>query len=372
MTAPAPVFAPLSLPLAYPVHAGRGLLEQLGAIVTSVATAHRYALISDTHVAALHGASALASLPKEHSRLFCIPPGESEKTRARWSALSDALFDWGAGRDTTIIALGGGVIGDLAGFVAATFMRGVPVVQVPTTLLAMVDASIGGKTGVDTPFGKNLVGTFHDPRAVIMATESLATLPAPAFRSGLAEIIKHGIVADAAYYEATRRALPEIVSEGANARALVEMIAGSVRIKAHVVSADAREAGRRQILNFGHTIGHAIEHAMGYQMLHGEAVAIGMVIEARIAEALSLAEGGLAEAIAETLTLAGLPTVLPPGLDPAGVLALTMGDKKARAGAVRYALPRAIGLMDSGAGSWSTPVADNVVFGVLSRCNGRF
>lgn len=358
--------APLpGVPLAYPVYVGSGLLPEVGRLVQEVAPAHRYALVSDDTVAPLHAQAVLSGLPDGHTGLFTIAAGESEKTRASWGEITDAMFAWGAGRDTTVIALGGGVVGDLAGFVAATFMRGVPVVQVPTTLLAMVDAAVGGKTGVDTPQGKNLVGAFHDPRAVVMAVESLATLPLPAFRSGLSEIIKHGIVADGDYHAATQRALADIAARGPESDSLPALIEGSVRIKAAVVSDDAREGGRRHILNFGHTIAHSIEHAMHYHMLHGEAVAIGMVVESRIAEALGVAVPGLSRAIEEILHAAGLPTTVPKQIDTDDLLAGTRLDKKARGGGVRYALPRRIGEMEPGDGSWAIEVPDAVVMAAL-------
>ena len=344
------------------------MLGETGRIVVTTAPAHRYAVISDTTVASLHGDTVVASLPPERARLFSIPPGEAEKTRERWSELTDALFDWGAGRDTTIVALGGGVVGDLAGFVAATFMRGVPVVQVPTTLLAMVDAAVGGKTGADTRHGKNLVGAFHDPSAVVMPIETLDTLPVAAFRSGLAEMLKHGIVADAAAFDAVLSALPELVSRGAAAAVLPALVADSVRIKASVVSQDAREGGLRQILNFGHTIAHAVEHAMEYRMLHGEAVGIGMVVEARIAELLGIAPAGLAGTISAALAQAGLPNAVPAVLEASVLVAATQGDKKNRGGSVRYALPSKVGSMWRGDGSWSTAVVDDVALSALVEC----
>lgn len=356
---------PLSLPIAYPVHVGSGLLGHVGSIAERIAPAHRYVVVSDDTVAGLHAQQVLAGLPDHRTGLFTISPGESEKTRENWEKITDAMFSWGAGRDTTVIALGGGVVGDLAGFVAATFMRGVPVVGVPTTLLSMVDAAVGGKTGVDTPHGKNLVGAFHDPSAVVMAVESLATLPADAFRSGLAEIIKHGVVADRGYFDATRAALQSPGGIGPTTALLPDLVAGSVRIKADVVAGDAKEAGRRQVLNFGHTIAHAIEHAMHYRMLHGDAVGIGMVVEARIATLLGVAPSGLAEEIADALRAAGLPHEVPGSLGHQDLLEQTRGDKKARAGAVRYALPRKIGEMEPGEGAWSLPVPDAVVLEAL-------
>jgi 3-dehydroquinate synthase len=357
---------PLDLPLPYPVYCAAGMRAQVGAIAAQVAPGHRVAVISDESVAALHAETVLGQFADDRTRLFTIPPGEQEKTRARWGALTDALVEWGAGRDTTVIALGGGVIGDLAGFVAATYMRGLPVVQVPTTLLAMVDASVGGKTAVDTPAGKNLVGAFHDPAAVIIDPELLVTLSGPQFRSGLAEMIKHGVIADRAYFDAMLQALPELRAEGGRAGSLAVLIAGSVRIKADVVAEDTREGGLRQILNFGHTIAHAVEKLQHYEMLHGDAVAMGMVAEARIAEAAGMANPGLAVAVRDAVVRAGLPSTLPASLPLAAIVAETHGDKKSRGGSARYALPRQIGEMDAAEGRWSVSVPDSLVLSALS------
>lgn len=357
---------PLELPLDYPIYVQQGVVGELGIIVESAAPAHRYAVISDTRVATHHAARVLAQLPAERTRLFTIPPGEHEKTRTRWAELTDALLEWGAGRDTTVIALGGGVVGDLAGFVAATYMRGIPVVQVPTTVLAMVDASVGGKTAIDTTFGKNLVGAFHNPSAVVMDPELLQTLPPADLRSGLAEMIKHGVIADAMYFDAILRELADIGTRRPLAPAFAALIAGSVRIKAAVVAEDVRENGLRQTLNFGHTIAHAIERVLDYRILHGEAVAIGMVVEAKLAERLGVASTGLTVAIVDALTRAALPTAIPLGVDTDALLLATKGDKKNRAGAVRYSLPRAIGEMDPMEGRWSVAVSDDEVMSVLT------
>jgi 3-dehydroquinate synthase len=358
--------APVPLPIPYPVFVRAGVVDQLHAIVDAVAPAHRYAIISDLSVASHHAAAVQRQFPTDRTRLFTIPPGEHEKTRARWAELTDALLDWGAGRDTTVVALGGGVVGDLAGFVAATYMRGIPVVQVPTTLLAMVDASVGGKTAVDTPQGKNLVGAFHDPRAVVMDPALLATLSLPDLRSGLAEMIKHGVLADRAYFDALLVALPDIRALGAHAPQFASLIAGSVAIKAAVVAEDHKEHGRRQTLNFGHTIAHAIERVLEYRILHGEAVAIGMIVEARLAERLKIAEPGTADTVESIVRTAGLPAAIPRHIAAAELLAATRGDKKNRAGGVRYSLPCSIGNMDSADGSWSVAVEDSVVRDVLA------
>ena len=362
-------FEPLALPLPYPVYAQPGVRHALGEIVHRAAPSHRVAVISDSAVAGLHASAIAARFPSESSRLFTIPPGEQEKTRARWAELTDALLEWGAGRDTTVIAVGGGVIGDLAGFVAATYMRGLPVIQVPTTLLAMVDASVGGKTAVDSPFGKNLVGAFHNPSAVVIDPEVLTTLPGDILRSGLAEMIKHGVIADAAYFDAVLRFAGSVRDHGASAphfaATIATLIIGSVRIKADVVSEDTREGGLRQILNFGHTIAHAVERVLNFELLHGDAVAMGMVAEARIAEAIGVAGEGLTLAITNAVERAGLPSRLPVGISLDHIIAATHGDKKARGGAARYSLPRAIGHMEPAEGKWSIAVPDAVVHSAL-------
>jgi 3-dehydroquinate synthase len=357
---------PLDLPLSYPIWCERGAMLHVAQVVQQVAPAHRIAVISDQSVAALHAETVLRQFAGQTVQLFTIPAGEQEKTRARWAELTDALIAWGAGRDTTVVALGGGVIGDLGGFVAATYMRGLPVVQVPTTLLAMVDASVGGKTAIDTPAGKNLVGAFHNPSAVVIDPDVLRTLSGPQFRSGLAEMLKHGVIADRAYFDQMLQALPALHTHGAAAESVGALIAGSVRIKAAVVAEDTREGGLRQILNFGHTIAHAVEKLRHYEMLHGDAVAMGMVAEARIAEHIGLAPNGLAVAVRDAVERAGLPVQLPADLPLGQIIAETHGDKKARAGAARYALPTAIGEMEAAAGHWAVPVPDEQVVEALS------
>lgn len=352
--------------LAYPVRVQRGLLTALSHHVSEAAPAFRYVIIADETVHQLHGAAFRAGFPSDHTLVLTVPPGESEKTREQWARLTDAMLHWGAGRDTTVIAVGGGVVCDLAGFVAATFMRGVPVVQVPTTLLAMVDASVGGKTGVDTAAGKNLVGAFHNPSAVLVDPDVLTTLPGDVFRSGLAEMIKHGVLADAAYFEALFGVLEILAGRnGAHADALPTLIADSIAIKAAVVVDDERESGRRETLNFGHTIAHALEQQAHYDMLHGDAVAIGMVVEAEIAVRMKLAPAHTISRIREALVRAQLPYTLPEGVNIPHLLATTHGDKKARHGAARYALPTGIGKMGQHNTRWSFAVPDDLVTDAL-------
>jgi 3-dehydroquinate synthase len=345
------------------------LIDRAGELVTRWAPAHRYAIISDTHVAPLYAERVRASLERAGSQadILTFPAGETSKTRDTWTLLTDELLSTGFARDSSIVALGGGVVGDLAGFVAATFMRGIPVVQIPTTLAAMVDASIGGKSGVDTPAGKNLVGAFHTPAGVAIDPQVLDTLPLREFQAGVAEVLKHGAVADAAYFRTVSAALPELLSvDHGGRRKLREIITRSVEIKADVVRSDWRESGVRKILNFGHTVGHAVEAASGYSLLHGEAVAVGMVAEAVAAERAGIAEGGTAEALRSALTAAGLWIALPQGLSAESVLQAARTDKKRRAGELEFAVPRRIGEMAGADSGWTVRLPEALILEVLS------
>ena len=349
----------------YTVHVGAGLRDDLAPLIAETAPAHHYAVITDANISARYAEPLVAALARfGRTSLHVIPGGESFKTRESWSRLTDELLDAGGTRDTTVVALGGGVVGDFAGFVAATYMRGVPVVQVPTTLLAMIDASVGGKTGVDTQAGKNLVGAFHAPAAVVADVDVLSTLPPAHRRAGLAEAIKHGVIADADYLTTIESQLDAL--QRAESGATLPLVARSVEIKADVARADPLERGRRRILNFGHTLGHAIEHVSGFSLLHGECVAIGMVLEARLAERLGIAEAGVAERIEDTLIRAKLPTSRPAHMDVDAIVASTRRDKKARAGAVEYALPTRIGEMTEQGGRWSVPVDEETVRAILA------
>ena len=349
----------------YRVTIGAGLRHEFVRHIVAAAPAHHYAVVSDVEVAP-HYVEPLVLALAAHApvSVHVIPSGEAHKTRDTWARVTDGLLEAGCGRDTTVVALGGGVVGDLGGFVAATFMRGVPVVQCPTTLLAMIDASVGGKTGVDTDAGKNLVGAFHPPAAVLADVETIRTLPLAHRRAGLAEAITHGVLADERYFARIDATLPALLD--AEPATTLDAVAGSVQIKADVVRSDFREHGRRKTLNFGHTIGHAIEHVSGYALLHGEAVAIGMALEARVAERLGVAEAGTAERITAVLRRAGLPTERPRELSVDAILDATRLDKKARAGRVEYALPARIGSMVAADDGWALPVDDQLVHEVLA------
>ncbi|MBX6364030.1 MAG: 3-dehydroquinate synthase [Gemmatimonadetes bacterium] len=358
-------------PADYDVVIRRGALAELPGLLADAAPAHRYGLVTDAVVAPLLAERVQATLADAGQRvdLFVLPAGEAAKTRETWCRLHDELLAHGFGRDAALVALGGGVVGDLAGFAAATYLRGIPVVQVPTTLLAMVDASLGGKTGVDTPAGKNLIGAFHHPRLVVMDPEVLRTLPASELRAGLAEAVKHGAIADAAYFEWIRaHAAALLAGDAATLEALIEP---SVRIKSAVVAEDPYETGPRKALNFGHTVGHGVEAASRYGLPHGFAVAIGMVVEAAAGEAAGITRAGTADELRAVLEELGLPTSPPADIRADAVLAALRSDKKARASRVHYALVRRLGEMArTPAGDWTFALPDEVVLRALGAGDG--
>lgn len=325
----------------YPIRIGRGLLgdgEALAALVPG-----RHALVvTDGNVAPHYLQRVQAALAGKQLGTVVLPPGEQEKTLARFGEVMAALAALGASRDATVLALGGGVVGDLAGFAAACWMRGVRFVQLPTTLLAMVDSSVGGKTAVDLPQGKNLVGAFHQPSAVIADTATLDTLPPRELRAGLAEVVKYGALGDAGFFAWLEQHAEALLAR--EPAVLAEAIARCCAHKAGIVARDETERGERMLLNLGHTFGHAIETEQGYGgLLHGEAVAVGMVLAARLSAQLGRAPAADAERLAALLTRLGLPTRIPPGLDPAALLARMRLDKKAVSGTLRLIVWRGLG-----------------------------
>lgn len=348
----------------YAITIGPGLLDD-GALLGAAMRGRHVLLVSDGNVAPLYAdriALALrAARPDAHIDGYVLPPGEASKTLAYFAEAIDALAASNATRDACIVALGGGVVGDLAGFVAACWMRGIDCVQIPTTLLAMVDSSVGGKTAVDLPQGKNLVGAFHPPRAVIADTEALLTLPPRELRAGLAEVVKYGAIRDAAFID-WLEARADALLAGDDAT-LAEAIARSCRHKAEIVERDPYERGERALLNFGHTFGHAIEAEQGFGGLnHGEAVAVGMVLAARLSARQGLAGDADAERLAALLARFGLPVALPDGLDPAALLGRMRLDKKAAADGLRFVLWDGIGAARVVAG-----VPDEAVLAVLEK-----
>jgi 3-dehydroquinate synthase len=283
--------------------------------------------------------------------------------------IEDQMLEAGIGRDGGIVAFGGGVVGDLAGFVAATYLRGIPFIQVPTTLLAQVDSSIGGKVGVNTRQGKNLIGAFHQPVAVLADTRLLSTLPKRQFRSGMAELIKHAIIGDSRLFDDLENDMEDLLRTPQDV--LPSALLRSIRVKADVVAKDEKEGGLRKILNWGHTVGHAVEAMSRYRLFHGEALSIGMAVEAT----LCCRSGWLPQEDAQReirlLEKAGLPTGIPKGMDPLALLRWTRSDKKARAGRVEYPVHDRIGSMAPLHGRYSIPVADKDVLEAIKARDSR-
>jgi 3-dehydroquinate synthase len=351
----------------YTIRIGRGLGPRLSVELRRRHPGGRLVVVTDSHLQRGYGRILLAALRRRglQADLRSIPAGESSKSRRVRGELEDAVIDLGAGRDTVLVALGGGVVGDLVGFVAATFNRGVPYVQVPTTLVGMVDSAIGGKTGINHRAGKNLIGAFHQPDAVFIDVDYLKSLPARHFIAGMAEVVKYGVIADRTLFQALERHLDRVLRR--DPEVMSRIIEACVRIKAKVVMADPRESNRRKILNFGHTIGHALETLTSYRLAHGEAVAAGMVAEARIACRAGLLSASSAERIVSLLARLGLPTAIPTALATAAILEVAHRDKKARRGKVAYALPVRIGAMANIAGDYGIPVEDDVAAMVLQE-----
>jgi 3-dehydroquinate synthase len=343
---------------------GRGLGPRISVDLRRRRVGHSYIIITDSHLVRGHGASLLAAFRRRGlvAHLHAFPAGEASKTRRVRDRIEDAIIALGAGRDTALVALGGGVVGDLVGFVAATYHRGIPYIQIPTTLTAMVDSAIGGKTGINHPAGKNFLGAFHHPSGVYADLDYLETLPSREFRSGMAEVVKCGVVADRALFQTLEtqspRQDPDLMSR------IIEVCC---RIKVKVVVADPRETNRRKILNFGHTVGHALETLSRYRMAHGEAVSIGMVAEAAIASRAGLLSEQAGARIERLLRSIGLPTTLPVRVRPEDILQVAHRDKKTRQGRVTYALPARIGAMANIAGDYGIAVEDSLAAEVLRK-----
>jgi pentafunctional AROM polypeptide len=365
----------------YHAHVGRGLLASLADRVSSlVPKANTFVIITDDNVRELYGLTLLDSFnaffsldnnndedteqlqtPKR-AVLLAVPPGEWSKNRSVKAGLEADMLRLKCGRDTCIVALGGGVVGDLGGFVAATYMRGVPFVQVPTSFLAMVDSSIGGKTGIDTPAGKNLVGAFYRPKAVFADINVLQTLPRRELFNGLAESIKAGAIFDEALFEFIEQ--NELQIQGCNLDVLAHIVYESVRIKAHVVKADEKEGGMRAILNFGHTIGHAVEAMKQPDLLHGECVAIGMIAEAELARFLGFLHTSAIRRLDNVCRVFGLPVAIPDDLTAAELLERMSVDKKNIASRCHIVMLTSIGTVRSH--PWATAVDHNVLRGLVS------
>lgn len=328
---------------AYPIRIESGVVAGCDAL-NRLAEGRQVAIVTNDRVAPLY-ARPLADSLRGHAAevdTLVLPDGERHKQWATLDKVFDRLLERRFDRQCLLIALGGGVIGDLTGFAAAVYQRGVDFVQVPTTLLAQVDSSVGGKTAINHPLGKNMVGAFHQPRLVLADPDTLNTLPERELSAGLAEVIKHGLIADADYLASVERDLPRLLAR--DATTLAAAIAGSCRIKASVVARDERESGLRAILNFGHTFGHAIEAGLGYgQWLHGEAVGCGMVMAADLSRRLGLIDDALCDRVEHLVAAARLP-VRGPAWPPQRYLSLMEIDKKAERGTPKFVLLQGVGL----------------------------
>lgn len=327
----------------YGILIGPDLLKELGERVKGLHLT-RIAIISNPTVYGLYGDVVSDSLRKAgfDATVILIPDGEEYKEPLWASYLYGELLKQGLDRASGLIALGGGVIGDITGFVASTYMRGISFVQAPTTLLAQVDSSVGGKTGVNHPLGKNMIGTFYQPRLVVADVGTLKTLPARELLAGMAEVIKYGVIWDESLFRFLEENREKVLN--LDRPAMEHIIRRSCEIKAEVVSRDEREEGLRAILNYGHTIGHALETATGYTaFLHGEAVAIGMYVEARLSSLLGLVDRREVERIRSLIKAYGLPVEMPSGMETERILSAMRLDKKAVAGELRFILPERIG-----------------------------
>jgi shikimate kinase / 3-dehydroquinate synthase len=328
----------------YDVTVQQGCLDNLGDQILTAGLRGPVALVSDDNVAELYAPRAEAALEGSGLAAFpiTIPAGELNKNLDTLSYLWEAFLQARLERNSTVVALGGGVVGDLAGFAAAVYMRGIPWVSIPTTLLAMADASLGGKTGVDLPQGKNLVGAFHAPRLVLADPDLLVTLPEAELRSGMAEVVKAAVIGDPHLFDICSHGWEFVHSNWG------EVVRRAMAVKVKVIQDDPYENGQRASLNFGHTFGHAVEIVSGFELRHGEAVSIGMIAEARVAEELGIAGAGLVEALAETLSKLGLPITLPASLDRPALYQAMSYDKKRANGKTLFALPVRIGEVQVG------------------------
>ncbi|MEW6593993.1 MAG: 3-dehydroquinate synthase [Thermodesulfobacteriota bacterium] len=328
---------------AYDIVIQAGLLEAVGQDLRERAMVKRYVVVADDRVASLFGERLRVSLGAAGLKAECItfPHGEASKNLATIGELASRLAQLGVDRKDGLIALGGGVTGDMTGFLASIYMRGIPFVQIPTTLLAQVDSSVGGKTGVDIPEGKNLVGTFYQPRRVYIDSEVLRQLPEAEMLNGLAEVIKYGVIYDAPFFAELQTQRQAILAR--DLAVLEGVIARCCAIKAAVVAADEKEADLRRILNFGHTIGHAVEAASGYTLAHGLAVSMGMAAVAELAVRQGLLPRAEAETLRRLLVDYGLPVAIPPQFDRTEIKSYLKSDKKTVGGRVFFVLPTAIG-----------------------------
>lgn len=345
----------------YDILIGDGLLDRIPGDLKEAGLAHRFALVTDSNVEKLYGNALFEKFVSAglNALLITFPAGEMHKNRETKARIEDSMLENKFGRDSAVVALGGGVPGDIAGYVAATYTRGLPYVQVPTTLVACVDSSIGGKTAVDTPHGKNLIGAFHQPWRVYIDVNTLLTLSEKEIREGLAEVIKYGVIMDDDLFSFLKRNMKRVFAY--DKEALTRIIKRGCEIKGEVVEKDERESNLRKILNFGHTIGHAVENLSHYKISHGEAISVGMAAEGRIAVRMGLLKEEELERLLRLLSEAGLPTGMPGHMKIRDVIDTMKLDKKARGGKIEMALPESIGRMAEVRGSYGLKIDESLI-----------
>ncbi len=349
----------------YDIVVGRDLFLQIATDLKKMNLANRYVILSDSNVEKNHGKKLLGEMQKQglDVSLLVFNAGEKSKSRQTKAEIEDMLFEQGYGRDSALIAIGGGVCGDLGGFIAATYMRGIPIVQVATSIVAQADSSVGGKTAIDVPAGKNLIGTFHQPSKVYIDIATLDTLPEMEYRAGMVELVKHGIIADRAFLEFFEKNQNTIMERKGETytETMIELLEWNCKIKTKVVEEDERENGIRKILNYGHTIGHAIEKMSDFKLKHGECVAIGLITEAKIAHKMNFLPKEDVERQQKIFKGMGLSTLVPKKMETEEILRLIRLDKKARLGKAEFALPATIGEMKKVDGKYGIKVLEETV-----------
>ncbi len=346
----------------YSIYIDQGILARLSDYLSRLSQRSKYLIVTDSNVKELYGTNVLESMIDSgfETYLFSFPAGEEQKNIDTKIDIESYMFQNKFGRDSVIIALGGGVVGDLSGFTASTFNRGIPYVQIPTTILAQVDSSVGGKTGIDVPYGKNLIGTFYQPKMVIIDPLVLKSLPNEEYIAGMAEVIKHAIIQDESLFKLLYDQSDAIMSRDMDV--LERIIEWNCDIKRRVVEEDEKEGNLRRILNYGHTIGHAIETLMDYQSLHGECVAIGMLVEAEIASILGYLDAFCVKDIEKLVSKFSLPTHVPIELSEEAIYQTTLLDKKAVRNEPFYSLPKDIGTMLELEGQYGVQIDSSIVY----------
>ncbi|MCK5390966.1 MAG: 3-dehydroquinate synthase [Deltaproteobacteria bacterium] len=345
----------------YDIIIEEGVLKQIPSKLKEAGLGHKFAIITDSTVESLYGVDLSEDCTKNDlaNRIITFPAGEQNKNRDTKAWIEDQMLENKFGRDSVIIALGGGVVGDIAGYVAASYTRGLPYVQIPTTLVACVDSSIGGKTAVDTKHGKNLIGAFHQPWAVYIDVNTLLTLNEKEIREGLAEVIKYGVISDEELFSFLEENMHLIFSY--DKKALTHIIKRGCLIKAKVVEKDEKESNLRKILNFGHTIGHAVENLSQYKISHGEAISIGMVAEGKLAVKMQLWSEGELNKLVSLIMNAGLATQIPDYMKVNDIISAMKLDKKSRSGHIEMVLPKRIGEMASVDESYGIKIEESLI-----------